>query len=128
MKITSDSYTSTDVSVVKSDGVKYELIANTDGQLVDSDPDEDMEEIVNAIKAYFGNDVKKGDKIVISGEIKYSVAYRITYDLAKVDDDNSVRTKGNIVAFVEPGYNLTFEFVKTGQTSGKSITISSSLK
>lgn len=129
-ELSSDSYTVKDYSGIKVDSdrtdaingveatfekVKMVYTATSGGALL-HDSYDDYKDAVAAIKAEFGDEISKDDKIIITGDIKSRIASKDIHNFAKVDDKNSVIKDSTESSYALWDVDVTIEFIHNGNS------------
>lgn len=115
------------VEIIKATGIKLVLTANKDGNLIGSNTD-GFEDICEALKEFFGSEIKKGDKITLTGKGESSMAYSNDVQFASVNDKSSVVKSGSVTVNAILDCGIEMELVRAGSNDGKSITITSDIR
>ena len=93
----------------------------------DIESSEGLKEAADAIKAYLGEDVKTGDKLVVKGDASMYYATERRTDFAYIDDTSAVATKDTETSYNVMSSDFTIELIKSGETEGKSIKMNASI-
>ena len=129
LKIESDRTEEYDGKEMTAEKVVITYTASKATELLIDDFDyygDDYEAAGNAIKAYLGNEVSAGDKIVIKGDIKARTASKEIANFAEVDSTKNVVKDGKAINYFLYQTDVTIEFTHGGET--KSITFYSDQK
>ena len=122
--VASGSKTTISSSVFSAKNVKYTIPVTAAGKLTKAitlDTTEKEKAVIEAINAYFGENVAVGDKIVITGDIYASEATKTVDEYAAVGNDNCTMSKGTTNIYEVSDTSITIELIKSGDESGKQI-------
>ena len=120
VKIKSDSFKEIDDEEFSAKEIEMVYTFNAAGDLiVPFILNSEYEKAADAIKGYFGNEVKDGDSLKITGTVKTKLATETKLDFAAVDDDHSVIKGGSAGGYFVNDIDVTIEFIKNGSSAGK---------
>ena len=115
-KVESDTFTLTTVDKVKSGDTTITMVAKEDGPLINpyiSVYPEYIIQAANAVKAYLGNSVATGDKIVITGKIDYELAMQNITKYTLLDGNKCVIKSEVDTTYVVEDIDVNIKLVKT---------------
>ena len=122
--VASGSKTTISSSVFSAKNVKYTIPVTVAGKLTKAitlETTEKEKAVIEAINAYFEENVAVGDKIVITGDIYESEAMKTVNEYAAVGDDKCTMSKGTMNTYAVSDTSITIELIKSGDESGKQI-------
>jgi hypothetical protein len=117
------------VEDLSASNVKMVYTAEEDGILMDYEfLADDYKKAANAVRNYFGNEVKEGDRLTITGKIVAREAVFYGFSYAAVDDKHSVEKDGAISIYLIFDIDVTVGLLEAGSEVGKTFTFTSDNK
>lgn len=116
---------------IATEGLRNIYAVSSDGDLINPLIEQSStyyQQAAAAIKAYLGDKVSEGDRIIVTGGVNQKTAYTSTYSYAAVDSSHSVKDEGCETLYCVQKMDVKIELSKAGETDGKSIQFVSNIK